>query len=79
MQSFVGRPGPNDLCSNRFHQAGWSTIRSVTGSAIGWTQAAQGLRPWTHQEALPPGPPAKGEALCNLSIGYGMRGGRRRL
>ena len=23
--------------------------------------------PWTRQVALPPGPPAKGEALCNLS------------
>src|SRR5580658_4176978 len=25
--------------------------------------------------ALPPGPPAKGEALCNLSIGFVLRGG----
>jgi hypothetical protein len=30
---------------------------------------ARGLRPRTRQEALPPGPPAKGEALCNLSVG----------
>ena len=28
--------------------------------------------------ALPPGPPAKGEALCNLSIGFVLRGGPTR-
>ena len=37
-----------------------------------------GPRPETRQEALPPGPPAKGEALCNLSIGGFSEEGRPR-
>jgi hypothetical protein len=32
--------------------------------------SGQGRRPETPPEALPPGPPAKGEALCNLAIGW---------
>src|SRR5580658_7737650 len=38
-------------------------------------QEARGRRPRTRQEALPPGPPSKGEALCNLSIGKVREGG----
>src|SRR3984957_7367035 len=37
-----------------------------------------GLRPKPRQEALPPGPPPKGEALWNLSIGFVLRGGPTR-
>src|ERR1700722_20804719 len=37
-----------------------------------------GLRPKPRQEAMPPGPPPKGEALWNLSIGFVLRGGPTR-
>ena len=39
-------------------------------AGLGRTGKREGSALRTRQEALPPGPPAKGEALCNLSIGW---------